>query len=247
MPDQIPKPFLPATAIPWAKAIEKRGEQQAAEIADLKALVTSQSKALAQALAALGAVSEFDPAGLSIDMSQVPTGNLAQSRVTGTWDKPVSAVGSVAATGDMVATGTGSFAFGVTSVGMYNQSVAGMGGFRTVSVALNGVTGGLTSSERYKTDIIPAEVPLEALRALRVVFYRYLAQVPFSQDAEPVNLGLIAEQVDELGFTWLVDYDDEGRPDALNERMLPYVAILLAQIAHDRLDGVERASIPPKE
>jgi hypothetical protein len=226
--------------------MQERVEASEKRETELVSLVGNLQDALNSALGLLGALSGFDPSTIQIDMSQVPTGNLDQTRVTGNWDKSVVTAGSVSAAGGVGSTGTGTFDTGVTSTGMYAQSVAGMGGFRTVSVALNGVTGGLTSSAKFKTDIVDAEIPLEALRKLRVVFYRYLAQVPFDQAREPINLGLIAEEVDALGLTWLVDYDDEGAPYALNERMLPYVGILLAQLAHDRIDRAD-GSISPKE
>lgn len=119
----------------------------------------------------------------------------------------------------------------------YDRSVAGHGGFRTLNVAADGVIGGVTSSRRYKEDIESADIPRHILRGLRVVFYRYIANTDLD---EPLQLGLIAEEVHDLGLTWLVYYDDQGRPEGLAERALPALALLLAQDAEDRLDALTR-------
>lgn len=231
---EIPKMNLSPEATPWGRAMQDRVTSQEARIDSLASTLANTTAVLNAALTALGNLSDFDPGTIVIDMSQVTTGDLDQSRVTGTWTKDVSG-------GTVSATGFGNFDAGVTALGTYNQSVAGMGGFRTISVALNnGMFGGLTSSARYKEDIADPDIPLETLRALAPKFYRYIA---LTDSPEPLQMSFIAEDIDELGLDWLVEYDDEGRPDSLNERAVPYLAILLAKATLDRLDELQ----PPVE
>lgn len=233
---QMPKSNLPPDALEWGRQMQERLDAADQRNADLAAQVASLGKSLNSALLALSGVINFNPDTIEIDMSQVPTGDLDQSRVTGTWDKAVSTSSTVAGNGGVSSSGIGTFVTGVNSTGVYAQSVAGMGGFRTVSVAANGVMGGLTSSARYKEGIADPEIPIETLRALRAKFYRYIAQ---TDAREPLQMSFIAEDVHDLGLRWLVAYDEEGRPDGLNERAVPYLVLLLAQSAHDRIDALE--------
>lgn len=227
---EMPKMNLSPEATPWGREMQNLVTQQRAEIAILNQSLSNLQRTVSGLIRAVGDI-DIDPSTIAIDMSQVTTGDLPQSRVTGTWDKSVDTTGSV------TADGFGTFDAGVQALGTYNQSVAGMGGFRTISVALNnGMYGGVTSSRRYKEDITEPDIPLETLRALAPKFYRYIAQ---TDSPEPLQLSLIAEDVDALGLNWLVDYDDEGRPDSLNERAVPYLAILLAKAALDKLDELQ--------
>jgi hypothetical protein len=69
-----------------------------------------------------------------------------------------------------------------------------------------------TSSRRYKTDITDAVIDTEAVLQLRPrTFTR-----PGDDDPEHVYLGLIAEEVHDLGLHPLVQYDDEDRPDGID-------------------------------
>jgi hypothetical protein len=130
----------------------------------------------------------------------------------------------------------------INSLATYDRLVTGSGAFRTMSVNILGHIGQTVSSRRFKQDIQSADIPGETLRALRVVFFRYSAQMPFDQEQQPWLLGLIAEEVHELGLTWLVVYDEEGRPQALVDFALPYLGLLLAQYNAEEIDAL-RAEI----
>lgn len=167
-----------------------------------------------------------------LDVARIP--DLPGSKITGNMDLGIATFKSVNAqvTGSLTVAD-------IYSTNTYGNTVAGHGGFRTVSVALDGYMGGLTSSRRFKQDIGDALLSREVLRSLRVVFFRYIADVESAGAAAAVHLGLIAEEVHDLGLTWLVDYED-GVPYALNDRFIPFVALLLAQDAEDRIDALER-------
>jgi hypothetical protein len=166
----------------------------------------------------------------TLDLARIPTitnakiDTVASSKVTGQWTGDIETPWSLKLTG----------AAGILAPAIYDQSVAGMGGWRSLNVAANGVFGGLTSSARFKQDIETADIPRATLRQLRVVCFRYIADVEHGDDLP--QIGLIAEEVHELGLTWLVDYDADGAPYALNDRAFPFIALLLAQDAEDRID-----------
>lgn len=148
-----------------------------------------------------------------------------------TWKGPVDTTGTVKADG------------GMNSVDVYNRLVTGSGSFRTVSANVLGQLGQTVSSQRYKQDIETAAIPRETLRQLRVVFFRYLAAPPFSAEDQPLLLGLIAEEVHELGLTWLVVYNDDGEPEALVDFALPYLGLLLAQYDAEDVESLQQENV----
>ena len=177
---------------------------------------------------------------------EVPAGSLSSSaNMTAGVDvvagQDVSAVRDVLAGRDVAAVAqvrgdNGLFPGGINSVDVYNRLVTGSGSFRSTSANILGQLGQTVSSRRYKQDIEAAVIPRETLRALRLVFFRYTASVPFSQEQQPTLLGLIAEEVHALGLTWLVIYSDAGQPEALVDFALPYLGLMLAQLNADDLD-----------
>jgi hypothetical protein len=185
---------------------------------------------LAQKLAALVLSAAKITSGV-FHLDRIPTigdakiSDVASSKVSGAWEGDIDTPWHIKTTA------------GYTGLSTYNQSVAGLGGFRAVYVAANGLFGGVTSSRRFKQAIVKAAIPRETLRAVRVVFFKYRADVR-SAFTEQVHLGAIAEELHDLGLTWLVDYQDD-KPFAINERMIPWLGILLAQDAEDRLDALE--------
>jgi hypothetical protein len=179
---------------------------------------------------------------------EVPSGALSSAgNMTAGVDvvagRDVTAVRDVTAGRDVAAVAqvrgdNGLFPGGINSVDVYNRLVTGSGSFRTTSTNILGQMGQTVSSQRFKQDIVDADVPRETLRKLRLVFFRYTAAVPFDQDQQPLLLGLIAEEVHDLGLTWLVVYDDEQRPEALVDFALPFLGLLLAQSNADEIEAL---------
>ena len=108
------------------------------------------------------------------------------------------------ASGNLNLTGGGTFA----STGVYNNTTASAANVH-VSAA-----GGLffrsTSSLRYKNSVEDASYGLTEVMALRPVTYKG------NNDGDTVFGGLIAEEVHDAGLSVFVQYDGEGRPDALS-------------------------------
>jgi hypothetical protein len=69
----------------------------------------------------------------------------------------------------------------------------------------------VTSSLRYKKEVINASHGLEDVLKLRPVTYKGKAKA----DGDKVFGGLIAEEVDAIGLTEFVEYDSENKPDSL--------------------------------
>ncbi len=89
----------------------------------------------------------------------------------------------------------------------YNQTTASAA---NVNVDATGNLKRSTSSARYKTDIKPYEKGMEHLEKLNPVSFKSLKEEDGREFA-----GLIAEEVDALGMKEFVEYDKDGRPDAL--------------------------------
>lgn len=67
----------------------------------------------------------------------------------------------------------------------------------------------LQSSRRIKRDIAPVQLDVDAVLGLEVVNFRYRA----AADDSPLQVGVIAEQAEELGLEWLIQRDVDGIPD----------------------------------
>ena len=79
----------------------------------------------------------------------------------------------------------------------------------------NGLMARMTSSRRYKRNIADWSADPEAVLALQPRTWQ--ASNPLEgDDPEAWFVGFVAEEVHELGLTELVQYDEDGRPDALH-------------------------------
>lgn len=96
-----------------------------------------------------------------------------------------------------------------------------------------------TSSRRYKQDIEDTKVDRDAVLNMRPRTWRDKQQVEADPDTDKRYIGYIAEELDELGLSQFILYDDEGRPDAISYDRLVVGAIevikdLAAQVAELR-------------
>lgn len=152
-------------------------------------------------------------------------------------DGTISAGGTISTNGDVTASNgrvTGNT--GLRSTGVYNNLLTSS--FRVVYVSsVNGPgdLGYVPSSRQFKQDIADAELPPEVWRALRLVTFRYIAAVAELGDQAEVEWGLIAEEVHDLGLTWLVDYDEFGKPFGIKKESIALALIPAIQNIDDRL------------
>ncbi|MFD6091322.1 hypothetical protein ACFWGN_04280 [Oerskovia sp. NPDC060338] len=91
-----------------------------------------------------------------------------------------------------------------------------------------------TSSERYKDDIRPWDIDPAAVLAIEPVgFHRHI-------DPEGVrDHGAIAEQLDALGLSELVYYDDQGRPDGIRDHLVVWALLAVVRTLADRITHLE--------
>lgn len=94
--------------------------------------------------------------------------------------------------------------------------------------------GRATSSERYKDDIRPWDIDPAAVLAIEPVgFHRHI-------DPEDVrDHGAIAEQLDALGLSELVYYDDDGRPDGIRDHLVVWALLAVVRTLSDRITTLE--------
>ena len=104
------------------------------------------------------------------------------------------------------------------------------------AVKLHSTTGKLekdTSSLRYKTDIV--DMP----REFGEMTYSLRPRIYKRPDGDREEIGLIAEEVDEVGLKHVVIYDAEGRPDALAYDRLVAPLIQVVKDQRERIDALE--------
>lgn len=117
---------------------------------------------------------------------------------------------------------------GELNAGVYSRVLSSA--YRALWIRSDGVTGYVPSSRQFKQDIESAEFTPEQLLAIRVVSYRYIEAVKLHGKKATVEIGLIAEEVHDLGLHWLVDYDEKGKPFGVLYDRLSLAVLVLAQI-----------------
>lgn len=122
---------------------------------------------------------------------------------------------------------------GNMSPSVYNRALPGS--YRSLYVNSTGLLGWVSSSRAVKEDIEVAPIDVQAVLALEVVTYHRIA-APKGE----IEHGLIAEDLDALGLTWLVDYGPEGdTPQGVRYDLLALALIPAVKDAHNRLDALE--------
>jgi hypothetical protein len=99
-----------------------------------------------------------------------------------------------------------------------------------------GVLGTALSSEKIKQDVVPTSVTEADLRAARIVDFRYIAAVEAQGDAAPVEIGVIAEQVEGHVPDRMLYRDEEGAVVGFEYALSGVLAWRLGQIVADRVD-----------
>jgi hypothetical protein len=150
----------------------------------------------------------------------------------------ISASGYIAASG-AVSGSTGTFNGGVKSTDVYNRLVSGSP-YKVQYVDSSGQMGYVPSSRRYKQNIVTARLDVRSIMAeIRVVTFRYLGAVKLSGKAAAVEWGVIAEEIHDLGLTWLVDYTEDGRPDGVKHERFAILLIMNAQDQQSQIDDLD--------
>lgn len=112
---------------------------------------------------------------------------------------------------------------GLGSLGVYNTT---SGSAANVFIDTDGVIKRSTSSLRYKDNVRDWDRGIDAIMAMRPIFYN-------PKGREDLHAGFIAEEIHDAGLTEFVTYDKDGRPDALQYGHMTAAAIYGVQ-KHER-------------
>lgn len=139
----------------------------------------------------------------------------------------------------------GTLAPGYGGTGIQNayDNLFTVGPWRAVWVLSDGTMGTSQSSRTVKTDITDADefINMDDLRKVKWCVYRFIEDVNQNLDDSTPRLGMIAEELDDNGLGWLVEYDEDTlKPVGISYPMLGVAALRLAQDAEDRCDALER-------
>jgi hypothetical protein len=110
---------------------------------------------------------------------------------------------------------------------------------RTVWVSDGGLFGYAPSTRTAKQDIVSSAIDADAVRKIDVVDFRYKSAVKDLGDDATVEVGVIAEQLLELGLDQFVFLNDAGKPAGVHYEMLSVAVLRLVQAQADRLDSLE--------
>jgi hypothetical protein len=178
---------------------------------------------------------------------------------TGTW------TGTVAAGGNAVSGGNAVFSGSVSSAGGFTGGNVNIGGnavtcgnfvnsgtitspasrntisgsWNVLYINADGVLGIPPSTRRVKQDIVDAQIDPEKVAQIRLVNFRYKTDVKEQEDKAPIQLGLIAEELHDLGLTDFIYYDDKDRPAGVHYERLALALIPLVQNHEERLKALE--------
>lgn len=132
-------------------------------------------------------------------------------------------------------TGDASIAGTVTAPDIYGRSVGGGGGYRACYVHVSGLLGYVPSARRMKKNIRPADaVQLARLLEATVVEYDYKAAAGGGHD-----VGLIADELHDLGLGAFVFYEDDGRVAGIHYERLTVPLLAIVQQLNTRLAAIE--------
>jgi hypothetical protein len=96
------------------------------------------------------------------------------------------------------------------------------------------------SSRRFKKDIAALSPDKQAILAMQLVQFRYRVAVDEDQS---LQVGLIAEDLHDLGLEWLVEYDDEGRPSGVRYFRIALALLPIVQDHEARIAALEAGNV----
>ena len=243
MNDVIPPYRFAPDEVAWAKWAQAKLVELQRSLDLLRQSTGNQSttqsgtiRVLGEALVDLDARVQAAINTITLDMGQVTTGTLDQSRVTGTWTKDVATAGSV------LASGIGTFGTGLTSVGAAALDLSTIAGTRQPvwQHIATGRYGYAPSTLEAKTDIEPG-LPFTAEDVYETipVVWKYLGQVDIRDNPEnpeydpdyvvPMEIGLVAQWLVERNMSLFVVFHEDGvTPKTIDYSLFGAVANLVA-------------------
>lgn len=136
----------------------------------------------------------------------------------------------------------------ITSPVTYNTDLGSIpGAHRTLWVKDSGLFGFASSSRERKTEIEPLDLDVDAVLSIEPKTFRYREAVHRWEEMpedergpEPgLEVGFIAEELDDAGLGAFVFYDGEGRPEGIEYSMLVVAQQAALRDLAARLDRLE--------
>lgn len=194
----------------------------------------------------------FDAARIpSLDAAKITTGTFSATQIpsldgakitTGTITRPTSTTSACTFSGGLYG-GTGSERTVIGSTGVivspYTRNHTISSSYSAVYADGSGYFGILASAKRFKQNIIDSAVSVENLYKVRLRDYRYKQAVKESGTDAPVELGVIAEELIELGLERFVVFDPSGAPFSVNYQALSTALFAVVQNLNERLTVLE--------
>lgn len=195
-----------------------------------------------------GGTGATDAAGARANLStyskaEVDTALDAKLAKTGTAAHATDAAGLVKGTGFIGFDGTNwSVGGGLTVSGaIYTPNGRAnpvSSGYVAAYINGDGRLGASASSRRFKKEIAAWTPDLQAVFAMQLVTFRYKAAIYGTADA-PVEAGLIAEELVDLGLDWLVFYDEQGLPQGVHYERVALALLPAIQNLNERVTALE--------
>jgi len=124
----------------------------------------------------------------------------------------------------------------INSTDVYSQAVSSA---RTVLINSNLTLGTSTSSRRHKREITPLAYDTADILKMEPVSYRYNEGHLEEGATYAVEVGLIAEDLADLGFEEVIFRDKEGQPDGIAYEKL---SVLLLKVCRDQQTQLDALS-----
>jgi hypothetical protein len=131
--------------------------------------------------------------------------------------------------------GLGNGNFGSTPILTPDGRGNPVGSWVSAGIGTDGRIAITASSRRVKKNIKMWSPDLQAVLAMQLVTFSYLEGYGDDQ----LQVGLIAEELHDLGLEWLVFYDDEGRPQGIHYERVALALLPVIQDHETRLAALE--------
>lgn len=122
----------------------------------------------------------------------------------------------------------------INATDVYAQAVSG----RTVVVSSSLTLGTTTSSIRWKEDIAPLSYTPADILKMNPIFFRYKENHLEPGADRPLEVGLIAEELAELGFEEIIYRGKDGEPDGIAYDRLAVLLLKVCQDQQNQLDAI---------
>lgn len=143
--------------------------------------------------------------------------------------------------------GAGQINFSITDLNFYNLATTGSAANARISTSGTPTLQVSTSAKRFKQDIEEFHPPIDTILNIQPKTWRDKNEVLKDESVAKRHFGAIAEDLVDLGLDFLVDFDDDGQPWAIQYERVAIALIPAIKdhrkrlaTAEDRLAALEK-------